>query len=593
MPSLNRESFLRSIRTTTECLPMETDAPSPFQAELRWLAVALVAATLASGALLMCPTGADPDLWGHLQFGRDVLAFGLPDTTTYAYTAEGYPWINHENLSEISFALTERAIGVAGMQFLKCLAAFVVLGTIAVKCWRTSQDVLAACVLTLVVALNLMCHWALRPQLSSYLFFACMLALLEHALPAGRRSNATESIARSLWLWWSIPLFVCWTNSHGGFLAGLAIFFCYCAGRGWQLLRSEDPGNRKVALRIGCVLVAVAGATLMNPYGIRLHLWLSQTLTLPRPEITEWHGLAADNPQTWLFSLLVIIWIAAIWRSRRTLDWVQHAVMLLTAWQACSHHRHIAFFAMLVGWWLGRPVADLFGWLRGADAPQEFGADMTSRSRRAMTGGLAAVTVLLACMLWGRLVNVSVDRASYPVSAVDFLARHHAEGNLVVTYNWAQYVIAALGARDGQMPGLRVAFDGRFRTCYPQFEVDQHFDFILGDLPGKRYRSPDSPPPDGAAVLRHADLVLLDRSQPHSEAVMHSVEQSWTLLYQDNIAQVWGRRSKFDDPTKREFLAQDQRILDPIPQTGSVAWPAIPVYPARYVGKTRAVRDDL
>ena len=48
---------------------------------------------------------ADPDLWGHVQYGNDVLADGyIHETTTYSYTAVGFRWINHENLAELTFA---------------------------------------------------------------------------------------------------------------------------------------------------------------------------------------------------------------------------------------------------------------------------------------------------------------------------------------------------------------------------------------------------------------------------------------------------------------------------------------------------------
>src|SRR5881409_3818026 len=46
----------------------------------------------------------DPDLWGHVRYGQDVLvAHALPATATHTYTAAGHPWINHENLAEITF----------------------------------------------------------------------------------------------------------------------------------------------------------------------------------------------------------------------------------------------------------------------------------------------------------------------------------------------------------------------------------------------------------------------------------------------------------------------------------------------------------
>ena len=76
---------------------------------------------------------ADPDLWGHVQYGRDALAHGLPATTTYSYVAEGYPWINHEILAEYALAIVADSLGGPGLLMIKCLLGVAVIGAIF---WR-------------------------------------------------------------------------------------------------------------------------------------------------------------------------------------------------------------------------------------------------------------------------------------------------------------------------------------------------------------------------------------------------------------------------------------------------------------------------
>ena len=70
---------------------------------------------------------ADPDLWGHVQYGRDALAHGLPATTTYSYIAEGYPWINHEIVAEYALAIGADWLGGPGL-----------LSSSACSGWRSS-----------------------------------------------------------------------------------------------------------------------------------------------------------------------------------------------------------------------------------------------------------------------------------------------------------------------------------------------------------------------------------------------------------------------------------------------------------------------
>ena len=51
-------------------------------------------------------TTADPDLWGHLRFGLDLLDTGRvirPDP--YSFLTSGVTWVNHEWLAEVALGV--------------------------------------------------------------------------------------------------------------------------------------------------------------------------------------------------------------------------------------------------------------------------------------------------------------------------------------------------------------------------------------------------------------------------------------------------------------------------------------------------------
>ena len=76
---------------------------------------------LLSGALLCARAGVDPDLWGHVRFGTDILKSGrIATLDPYSFTQD-VPWTNHEWLSELVFAIAYRAGGVTGLALLKAL----------------------------------------------------------------------------------------------------------------------------------------------------------------------------------------------------------------------------------------------------------------------------------------------------------------------------------------------------------------------------------------------------------------------------------------------------------------------------------------
>jgi hypothetical protein len=124
---------------------------------------------------------------------------------------------------------------------------------------------------------------------------------------------------------------------------------------------------------------------------------------------------------------------------------------------------------------------------------------------------------------------------------------------------------------------MRVAFDGRFRTCYPQEIVDLYFDFADGDRPG-RQRSSISPPLDSCRILHYGnpDLVLIDRRQKTPLSVMQQQDANWTLLYQDSLSQLWGRTGRYGVVTSPKFIPESRRVISNELQTGVVAWPALP-----------------
>jgi hypothetical protein len=324
--------------------------------------------------------------------------------------------------------------------------------------------------------------------------------------------------------------------------------------------------------------LAAIAATFINPYGLNFHRWLYDDLKVPRPEIVEWRAPELFDTQFAPFWLLLTVSVLAIALTRRSRDFTHVVILGLIIWQALTHHRHIAFFAIAAGWWLPQHVDSLLARL-SSGRQKDPGAGMSP----AMQWGFAALLVgaigISAAQLANRLTTLKVERSAYPVAAFDFIARRGLSGKMVCTFNWAQYALAAFGPRDDGEDGILVQVDGRCRTSYSQRMLDQHFDFLIGKVDAsQRYRGPDSGPFDPEAVLTvgEPDLVLISRLQRPSAEVMERQTGRWTLLYQDELAQLWGRTQQYDEPTSRKFLAPSDRQISNETQAGYALWPALP-----------------
>ena len=549
------------------------DAKETARRQWRELKSATLFALMLCCAIALSLNLVDPDLWGHVQYGEDWLAAGeLPQTASHTFTAEGHPWINHENLAELAMAEGFRWLGPYGMLMVKCLLGVGILGAMVLVARRQDAHPLLAWAMMLLVARNLTAFFPMRPQLLSFVWCAVMLVMLDRAFTYWSERRQID------WRWlWPLPLlFVVWTNSHGGFVAGLCIVGAYFAGRMIELAVTRGRACWRDLVHLAAIGLGCLAATLVNPYGIGLHRWLAESLAMPRPEITEWLAPNPTDPVFWPFVALALLAIVCLVATQRRRDWTQIAILVLVGWQASLHLRHIAIFALLCGFWIPGHLQSAFMRLLPSSNSKLPVITLSPWLRRIAVVMLVAAIGMQSYLLTGRLFDFPVRRDHYPVDAVQFMADHHLDGKLVVCFNWAQYAIAALE------PDVQVGFDGRFRTCYPQEVVDMHFDFLLGEADGMRSRSPDSGPVDGTRVLQYGqpDMVLVDRRYKNAVGVMKaealSDDPEWTLLYCDRTAELWGRRERYNRLASPHYFPLALRVLDPEPRDGAVQWPALP-----------------
>lgn len=599
---------------------------------------ALLAATALLLGLAACSSNvADPDLWGHIQYGREVIQSGqLPRTATWTYVAEGAPWVNHEIIAELLLAFCFDQFGTLGLIAMKLIFGGLMFGAMIFAARRSGANWFVTCVVTAIVGANIQFHWHYRPQVLTYSSLAMLLLIWQRIF---QNESAAEffrnpvSIKRLNLFWLVVPLMIFWTNSHGGFAAGLAIICAYHGLLTLQFLGAEGFSHLRGLVRLWAITIAVIAASLINPYGIDHWKFMFDALVLPRPEISDWQPLSLwDRDAVRFWSLLGLSlmgfattlravastpeshrseqnqsWLSMVWRKLSAgQNFPQWIVFTLLLWQGMSHCRHMAIVAIVFGFWMPRhlqPAADrMLLAFRKMQSRQQDVASNRAGTHFVRSGLLVPVCVMAICVIRvGRdSTDIAVDRAEFPVSAMRFVSDHRLQGKMLVTFNWAQYAIGCFGSADSRLSQSKVAVDGRFETCYPREITDVCFDFWLGtDDPRHRFRSPTAPPfqPAAALELNQPDLVLISRHQRPSVRIMEQQSHNWMLLYQDSLAQLWGRRSVYESVlrTTEEFIKDAMaRRGDSSPQeTGNVSFPALPQPATRQeLMSSRASVDD-
>ncbi|HEY2389410.1 MAG TPA: hypothetical protein VGK30_20845 [Candidatus Binatia bacterium] len=469
---------------------------------------------IATAVRVLAPSAADPDLWGHLVFGGILLGGVLPTTNAFSYTAGAHPWVNHEILAEASMALAYRFWGGIGLIALKAALGGATLAILYRTAERRSRTVWAAAVATALAAITMLCGLMIRPQLFTLLFLALTLYVL------ARSHHRAEGAA------WLLPLVnVVWINTHGGVLAGVGLAtLALAAGalRPPHVPTGSSPSARRGARvrqlgRTALLVALMAGALLVNPYGIRLPLFLATEVT-PRVPITEWAHVPLADLSFPLFKILLVAlapWLVL----QRRVRLPEIVVLVATAAVALLHQRHVPLFAIAAAPLVAAMLADTERRLRRR-------ADL-HRVRRLAAASLAVVAVLQVALAagsaWRDGSRIDVDPSVYPVQALRFLAQNRIGGRVALPFDWGEVALWSLPA------GSTVAIDGRFTTAYPQDVLEEAWRFMQG-----------GPSWDDLLTHHATDVVISARQQPPSWLLLR--DTGWEYVYSDPVAVVFVRR---------------------------------------------------
>src|SRR3954451_7099856 len=155
-------------------------------------------------------TTADPDLFGHVAFGQQMLKSGtIQMTEIYSWTAKGQPFINHECGADLIIGAAHLALGGTGLLFLKIAMGLLTFGLAlrlgaAGLSWPASAVTLG---MGLVAIVEISFGFAARPQIFTALSLVLLLTILR-----------SVHDGKVLWVLVIPVLFAAWINLHGGVL---------------------------------------------------------------------------------------------------------------------------------------------------------------------------------------------------------------------------------------------------------------------------------------------------------------------------------------------------------------------------------------
>ncbi len=442
----------------------ELSPPDQTEKGIRWspsladfLFVSLVIWLFLAGPNGWAALLSDGDTGWHIRVGDWIRANGtVPRTDLFSFSKPGAPWYAWEWLAELILSYMHDWAGLKGVVlFCGMLIPAYLLVLFRHMLWRGSTSLLALAIILLISGSSAV-HYLARPHLFTLLFLAISLWIID-----------VDQLHPSRRLWWLVPLTLLWANLHGGFLALVASLVAVAIG---QLLSGDRCGARRYAiLAIACLAVSV-----VNPYGIQLHLHIVQYLRSDwiKEVVDEFQSPSFRSEAMLFYEILLLAGAAACVGLARKGRWGDVLLILLWAHLSLGAVRHVPVFLVVAApriaaefsaWWqlfvdstTRRSIARTFN---------ELSADLLVRFSRNSAWVLAPVLLLVVLdkpIAWPR----QFPEERFPVRFIEEHASQITGRRVLASDEWGDYLLYRFPFTQ------RVFFDGRSDFFGPEIGND-------------------------------------------------------------------------------------------------------------------------
>lgn len=274
----------------------------------------------------------DPGALWHIKVGEIILDRGFPHTDPFTYTYEGRTWIPQQWGAEVMMALGHR---IGGLDTLLLGFTVLVAGLFTAIFRRATRAGMGPLLAGLIVGGALFIgafHYFVRP----HMFTIALLGWTMMCIVDFERGRCGVWRLAGL-----IPLFVIWTNLHGGVLGGTMTLGLAVAGWGVLFLAkrtSPITSWRTAFLLVG--IVAACGLTpFVNPFGMEMiNTWKRIVGSQVLKQVVNEH--MPLDPTTQLgqtvigFGVFYLVMLAGVFPKLPRVSWLVPLVWLFLGFQS-------------------------------------------------------------------------------------------------------------------------------------------------------------------------------------------------------------------------------------------------------------------
>ena len=497
----------------------------------------------------------DAGIGWHIRTGQLILAtHAIPRVDPFSSTMAGQPWFAWEWLYDVLVGWLDRVAGLNGVVFFTTSIIALTFSWVFRLLLRRGTNFLVALVLVLVATSAAMIHFLARPHVVSWLFTLVWFCFLESSEKKSAGSPADNR--KHSWSLWLLPLLlVVWVNVHGGFLVAFALLGIYWLSAVWQYFRLredrfEDALQKiragKRARYLAFIGIVSALATLVNPYGWRLHVHIYRYLSnrFLMDHIDEFQSPNFHLVAQKCFAVLLMLTLVALAAKGRESGLVRASealVVLFAVYSGLYASRNLPVSALLLILVIGPRLSNALQTFAATFAKRRIDSSTRRAASPHFLQRMQAIESSLRGHLWpfaaialtcwitfhgGQLgtkpiMNAHFDSKRFPVAAVNYLEQRNVQGPVFAPDFWGGYLIYRL---------------------YPQMKVviDDRHDFY-GEQFLKSYLKMVHVEPGWQDFLHEHDVHCIVVAKDSALANILVETPSWLLIHSDDVAAVFTR----------------------------------------------------
>lgn len=407
----------------------------------------------------------DGDIGWHIRAGQWMIANGrVPEHDLFSFSRPGGEWFAWEWLADVVFGQLHTWFGLKGVVLLAGITIALFATILLRYCVWKGANAFVAVGVTLLSVGAASVHFHARPHVFTLLFLTIAVFLVDY-----------DFWHRTRWVWALIPLTVLWTNLHGGFPILIAFLVLTAGGSaleeflGWRKQNGYETARRYGLLALGCGL-----ASLVNPYGYRVHLHIAQYLRSEfiHNNVMEFMAPNFRTEPLLQFKILLFAGLlcAGVLLLRKQI--VPALVLLLFAHQALQSVRHVTLFVIIAAPIVARELTHVWRYWAGKVGRKDslrllYQMAQDATPRVGYTTWLPFVFVGVLCVM-GEPIRWPKDFPSelFPVKQVAASRELIAGARILAPDQWGDYLLYA------NYPRQRVFFDGRSDFYGPDLGKD-------------------------------------------------------------------------------------------------------------------------